>query len=143
MMKKRIVSLGLAAMMTAGLFAGCGNSSESQGDSTASGSKSDDIVTLKWVTIGSGMPDNYDSWVKKVNDYVGEKIGVNIDMEVVAWGDWDNRRNIIISTNEDYDIIFGNGNVYTSDTKLGAYYDITDLIDDNMPGLKELMPSDY
>ena len=57
MMKKRIVSLGLAAMMTAGLFAGCGNSSESQGDSTASGSKSDDIVTLKWVTIGSGMPD--------------------------------------------------------------------------------------
>ena len=78
-MKKRIVSLGLAAMMTAGLFAGCGNSSESQGDSTASGSKSDDIVTLKWVTIGSGMPDNYDSWVKKVNDYVGEKIGVNID----------------------------------------------------------------
>ena len=52
MMKKRIVSLGLAAMMTAGLFAGCGNSSESQGDSTASGSKSDDIVTLKWVTIG-------------------------------------------------------------------------------------------
>ena len=35
MMKKRIVSLGLAAMMTAGLFAGCGNSSESQGDSTA------------------------------------------------------------------------------------------------------------
>ena len=39
MMKKRIVSLGLAAMMTAGLFAGCGNSSESQGDSTASGSK--------------------------------------------------------------------------------------------------------
>lgn len=54
MMKKRIVSLGLAAMMTAGLFAGCGNSSESQGDSTASGSKSDDIVTLKWVTIGSG-----------------------------------------------------------------------------------------
>jgi len=43
MMKKRIVSLGLAAMMTAGLFAGCGNSSESQGDSTASGSKSDDI----------------------------------------------------------------------------------------------------
>ena len=143
MMKKRIVSLGLAAMMTAGLFAGCGNSSESQGDSTASGSKSDDIVTLKWVTIGSGMPDNYDSWVKKVNDYVGEKIGVNIDMEVVAWGDWDNRRNIIISTNEDYDIIFGNGNVYTSDTKLGAYYDITDLIDDNMPGLKELMTSDY
>ena len=68
MMKKRIVSLGLAAMMTAGLFAGCGSNSGSQGNASTSDAKSNDIVTLKWVTIGSGMPDNYDSWVKKVND---------------------------------------------------------------------------
>ena len=48
MMKKRIVSLGLAAMMTAGLFAGCGNSSESQGDSTASGSYFEVGHNWKW-----------------------------------------------------------------------------------------------
>lgn len=142
MMKKRMMSLGLAAMMTAGLFAGCG-SSENTAESTATNSAGDEVVTLKWVTVGNGMPENYDSWVQKVNDYVGEKIGVNIEMEVVAWGDWDNRRNIIISTGEDYDIIFGNGNVYTSDIKLGAYYDITELLDENMPGLKELMPEKY
>ncbi len=104
---------------------------------------SGDVVTLKWVTIGSGMPDNYDSWVQKLNEYVGEKIGVNVEMEVISWGDWDNRRNIVISTNEPYDIIFGNGNNFTSDIALGAYYDITDLVKDNMPGLTALMPETY
>ena len=64
-------------------------------------------------------------------------------MEVIPWGDWDNRRNIIISTNEPYDIIFGNGNNYLADINLGAYYDITDMLDANMPGLNELMPAKY
>jgi len=63
-------------------------------------------VNLKWVTIGNGMPTNYDSWISSVNAYIGEKIGVNLEMEVIPWGDWDNRRNIIVSTNEPYDIIF-------------------------------------
>ena len=54
-----------------------------------------------------------------------------------------NRRNIIVSTNEPYDIIFGNGNNYIADINLGAYYDLTDMIDANMPELKELMPEKY
>lgn len=147
-MKKKIALL-LAAAMTVSSLAGCGNTgaAEQTGnagtDAQATAADNGDIVTLKWVTIGSGMPDNYDSWVKQVNDYAGEKIGVNIDMEVISWGDWDNRRNIVISTNEPYDIIFGNGNNFVSDIQLGAYYDITDLVKDNMPGLMKLMPEEY
>ena len=90
-------------------------------------------MNLKWVTIGNGMPSNYDSWIASVNSYIGEKIGVNLEMEVIPWGDWDNRRNIIVSTNEPYDIIFGNGNNYVADINLGAYADITDLLEANMP----------
>ena len=89
------------------------------------------------------MPDNYDSWIGKVNDYIGEKIGVNLEMEVIPWGDWDDRRNIIISTNEPYDIIFGNGNNYMADIKLGAYVDITDMIPEQMKEFNELMPEKY
>ena len=66
----------------------------------------EEIVTLKWVTVGNGMPANYDSWIAQVNEYVGEKIGVNIEMQVIGWGDWEPRRNVIINTNEPYDIIF-------------------------------------
>ena len=57
MMKKRIVSLGLAAMMTAGLFAGCGNSSESQGDSTASGDVYKRQVPDRLADRGNGKTD--------------------------------------------------------------------------------------
>ena len=133
---KKVLAAGIAAAMTAGMLAGCGNGgSENTSGATTSGegqneadtgtesaaASSDEIVNLKWVTIGNGMPTNYDSWVAKVNEYVGEKIGVNIEMEVIPWGDWDKRRNIIVSTNEPYDIIFGNGNNYIADSNLGAY----------------------
>ena len=40
---------------------------------TAKNAGGEDIVNLKWVIIGNGMPDNYDSWIGKVNDYIGEK----------------------------------------------------------------------
>ncbi|WP_242980525.1 ABC transporter substrate-binding protein [Blautia argi] len=110
---------------------------------TAKNANGDEVVNLKWVIIGNGMPENYDSWIGKVNDYIGEKIGVNLEMEVIPWGDWDDRRNIIISTNEPYDIIFGNGNNYTADIKLGAYVDITDMIPEIMKEFNELMPEKY
>ena len=131
----------MAAIMAAGTLAGCGGSDGKK--ETAKNASGEDIVNLKWVIIGNGMPDNYDSWIEKVNDYIGEKIGVNLEMEVIPWGDWDDRRNIIISTNEPYDIIFGNGNNYMADIKLGAYVDITDMIPEQMKEFNELMPEKY
>lgn len=146
-MKRRILAAGLLATMLVGSVAGCGSSnnggSSNGGTQSGSSSASGDVVTLKWVTIGNGMPENYDSWISKVNEYIEPKIGVNLEMEVIPWGDWDNRRNIIISTNEPYDIIFGTGNNYVSDINLGAYCDITDMLESDMPGLTELMPEEY
>ena len=140
---KKVLATGIAAAMTMGVLAGCGGGDSGSAAGTESAGDSGEIVNLKWVSIGNGMPANYDTWVEKVNAYAGEKIGVNIEMEVIPWGDWDKRRNIIVSTNEPFDIIFGTGNNYIADINLGAYYDITDLIDANMPGLKGLMPEKY
>jgi putative aldouronate transport system substrate-binding protein len=147
---KKLVSLGMTALMVALLLAGCGNSSPSkeavsgENDKVVSKSESsNDIVPLKWVTIGNGMPENYDSWVRVLNEYLGEKIGVNIEMEVIPWGDWDNRRNIIINTNEDYDIIFGNSSNYISDINLGAYYDITEMAETKMSNFYNYLPKEY
>ena len=102
-----------------------------------------DVVTLKWVTVGSSMPTNYDAWLAQINPYLEEKIGVNIEMDVIGWGDWDQRRNVIVNTNEPYDIIFGNMNTYNNDVQLGAYLDITDLLDTAAPELKAMLPEGY
>ena len=142
---KKFLACMLCGCMAASLLTGCGgggtadnantggdnsaaSTSGSQGGSANvdSSANSGEIVNLKWITIGNSMPTNYDSWISSVNAYIGEKIGVNLEMEVIPWGDWDNRRNIVVSTNEPYDIIFGNGNNYIADINLGAYADITD-----------------
>ncbi len=125
---KKVLSLVLALTMLLGF---------------ASFASAQDIVTLRWVAVGGGMPTNYDAWLNKVNPYLAEKIGVNINMEVVSWGDWGNRRGVIVNTNEPYDIIFGDMGTYNTDVKLGAYLDITDLIATAAPELQKLIPESY
>ncbi len=148
---RRLIAAGLASVMTVAALAGCGNSSnggDKQTSSDGGGAQTEgsdagngEMVDLKWVLIGNGMPTNYDTWMAKVNEQIAD-IGVNLVVEVVSWSDWDSRRNVIISTNEPYDIIFGHGGNYISDINLGAYCDITDLIEANMPELNEMMPEE-
>lgn len=104
----------------------------------------EDVVTLKWVMVGNGMPTNYDAWLEQINPYLAEKIGVNVEMEIIPWGDWDNRRNVIINTGEKFDIIFGNMGTYNNDVKLGAYQEITEeMLKANAQGLLDLIPANY
>lgn len=151
-MKKlnKAVALGMAGTMALSLTA-CGggsststSASASTGDSTASAAaSSDEVVTLKWVAVGSGMPSNYDAWLAQINPYLEEKIGVNIDMEIVSWGDWETRRNVIVNTSGDYDILFTNVNTYNNDVNTGAFLDITDMVKDVAPELYASVPEDY
>ena len=113
---KKILALLLAAVMVAGLFAGCttGNGGsdtttapvdnsgdtttapvDNNGDTTTTttpATPSGEVVTLKWYQVGGGQPGNYDAWLAQINPYLEEKIGVNLDVQVVGWGDWGDRR---------------------------------------------------
>lgn len=83
MKKRQILTLGLSVAMTTGMMAG-----------VVSANAAEDPVTLKWIQVGVGMPKTYDEWLDQINPYLEEKIGVNVEMEIVPWGDWDNRRNL-------------------------------------------------
>lgn len=107
------------------------------------GKPSGEVVTLKWIAVGSGMPDNYNAWLAQVNPYLEEKIGVHIEMEVVSWGDWGNRRNILVNSGEYFDILFTDGSNFASDASLGAYYDIKDIVKTSSPDLYSYIPEDY
>ena len=124
---KKILAMLLAVAMIATLFVGI-----------APAAKADDVVTLKWVTVGSGMPANYDAWKDNLNAYLAEKIGVNLEVEVIGWGDWDTRRNMIVSTNEPYDIMFTNNGTYANDVDMGAFVALDDLLASN-PKFQELV----
>lgn len=132
-MQKKLIALLSCLIFAASVFAGGGQEKAQSAGTTP---------TLKWILIGGGMPKNYDSWVKNVNAYIEPKIGAKIDVEVISWGDWGNRRNIIITSNEPFDIIFGNDGTFLSDVNIGALMDISKYID-KAPKLKALIPSDY
>ena len=58
MKKKQFLALALSAVMAGGMLAGCGSSNGSSNGSSSS-SKSDakdEVVTLKWIQVGNGMP---------------------------------------------------------------------------------------
>ena len=129
---KKILAMLLAVAMIATLFVGI-----------APAAKADDVVTLKWVTVGSGMPANYDAWKDNLNAYLAEKIGVNLEVEVIGWGDWDTRRNMIVSTNEPYDIMFTNNGTFYNDVTVGAFADIGDIVETAAPELFQFIPESY
>ena len=150
-MKKfnKVLALGMAGSMALSMAACGGSSSSAASTSTSDGStstaasSSDEVVTLKWVAVGTGMPSNYDAWLAQINPYLEEKIGVNIDMEVISWGDWDTRRSVIVNTSGDYDILFTNANTYNNDVSTGAFLDITDMVKEAAPELYASVPEDY
>ena len=156
-MRKLVALLSVCVMLVASL-AGCGKKADNgntgntdttttptaaPADNGGDTAANDEIVTLKWVTVGNGMPTNYAAWQEKINAYLGEKIGVNLDIEVVPWGDWDNRSNIIINSGKYYDILFTDGGKYNSAAKMGAFVDITDLAKTVSPDLYSYIPEDY
>lgn len=101
------------------------------------------VPTLKWIMVGNGMPDNYDAWQENINEYLEEKIGVHLDVEVVSWGDWQNRRNIIVNSGEYFDILFTDAGRYTNEIKIGAFKDISELVKEEASDLYEYIPEKY
>lgn len=157
MKKKKILALLMASTLALTALVGCGNksnegnTSKSTSSNTAnSGSeaepdaeKKEETVTLKWIQVGSGMPKNYDAWLEQVNPYLEEKIGVNVEMEIVPWADWDNRRSVIVNAGEQFDILFTDQNRYNAEVSTGAFMDITELLKTASPDLYSMIPEDY
>ena len=151
---KKIIAMLLAVMMVVGLFAACGEkpaettapagetNAPAETTAPAADGGNEEIPTLVWYQVGGGQPANYDTWQTKVNAYLEEKIGVHLDVQVVGWGDWGNRRSVIVQTNEPYDLMFTDMSTYTSDVQMGAFADISDLMAE-VPGLTDLIPQDY
>ena len=141
----KVLAFGMAGAMALSLAA-CGGTTSSgstSGTGETAGTNNGEVVTLKWVMVGNGQPSNYDAWLEQINPYLEDKIGVNIDVQVVSWDAWDQRRSAIVNTAGEYDILFTNTNTYTNDVGIGAFLDITDLLQEYAPDLWASIPEDY
>lgn len=99
-----------------------------------------DVPTLVWWTIGGQVPSNFSKAVDAMNAYTAEKIGVKVDIKVASWGEWDTKMNTIVNTGEPFDIMFTNSGKYSKQVAMGAFADITDLVQSETPDLYKLIP---
>lgn len=101
-----------------------------------------EAFTVRWVSLGNGQPENYATWIEKFNAYAMEKIGVKLDVEVLSWGAYGDKRNAMINGGEYFDIVFTDAGSLKSDIDKGALLDLTDLIPKYAPKLWETIPKD-
>jgi len=139
---KKIIALLLACVMVLGLFAACGNKPATDAPDADAPEATGGVPTLTWYTVGGGNPANWESWTNTVNAYLEEKIGVHLNLQVIGWGDWGERRNVLVQTGADYDIMFAPGGDFVTDTGMGACAPLDEHLA-NCPGLTELIPDAY
>lgn len=145
----RFISTLCLLTLLATALAACGGSKPA---STADGSEpttepsketsttTKDVPTLVWWTIGGQVPSNFSKAVDAMNAYTAEKIGVKVDIKVASWGEWDTKMNTIVNTGEPFDIMFTNSGKYSKQVAMGAFADITDLVQSETPDLYKLIP---
>ena len=70
---KRVVALGMAAMLSAGMLAGCGKKAETN-------EKGEEIVELTWYQVGDSQSDD-ELVLEEVNKYIAEEIGAFLELD--------------------------------------------------------------
>ena len=162
----KLLALGMTAVMTAGLLTGCGGSgngasapandaaqstSETESADTDSAPAADtgaadseqasgEVPTLIWWTVGGTPADDFDEAVAQISDYCEEKIGVRLDVKIAGWGDYDTKMNTIVNAGENFDIMFTNNTNYSKFVNLGAFENISDMVQTVAPELYGFIP---
>ncbi len=150
-MKKttKVLALLCAVVLLVGLMAACGAPAANSptppaGDATtppadATTPASSDLPTIVWWQIGT-QPQNLEAGVAKINEYIADKIGAKLEIKVAGWGDYDTKSNTIVNTGEAFDILFVNNTNYNRFNMVGAFADITDLVQSDAPNLYSFIP---
>lgn len=115
---KTLALTGLSTILL-GSLVGCGSSKDNE-----SSKESQDGVTLQMYQIGD-KPENYDQLLEIANKRIEEKIGAQININYIGWGDYEKKMNVIVSSGENYDIAFANN--YVANAQKGAFADLTEL----------------
>lgn len=132
MILKKIIALGLTAILVTTSLIGCSSSSDStqSNSSESSSTKSGDITTLRYYTIGTEPKDKV-KVVDEANKYLAEKIGVNLDLRFIDYGDYNQKMSIMINSGDNFDLAFvcDWAGDYLGNARKGAFENLTPYLD--------------
>lgn len=130
---KRAAILGAAWILMLGMTAGCG-------ESTEEGINEEEPVELIWYQVGDVQKD--DQLVEdEVNRYISGKIGAKVSIVKVGWGDYSQKMQVIINTNDRWDLCFTSSwtNDYLQNAQKGVFLELDDYLEKEGKEMYELM----
>lgn len=152
-MQKRFLSLSLAVAMAASIgLSGCGSEGkEATNSSTATSTAATstvaeatkstlDSVELNWYLPAAPQKDT--ALVEKaIGDYLKDKINVTLKLNLVDWGSWTDKSQVLLAAGDNVDIMFTAGwSKFAQSVAKGYFADITDLLPKYAPKTVENLP---
>ena len=135
-MKSKFFNRAVAAILGACIvFActGCGNDTAT--------SENSDAVKITWL-LRMSKPKEVEPVLEEVNKILGERIGVNLELEFIDSGAYTEKLNTYMASSKPYDLAFaGAGNPLVNAASKGGILSLDELLQ-KVPDLKESIP-DY
>jgi len=101
-------------------------------------------VTVKWLTI-CNEPEGADAVVDHINELLLERYNLQVEFDWIGTGEYNERTKLASTGGEDYDIVYTTYvwlNKFEENLARGAFYDITDILDEHGAAIKEqLVPA--
>lgn len=104
-MTRKYLSILVFVVILATLV-GCAPAPQPAADGQSAAGSPAAPVTLTYYWIGNGDTDQRPLVEAAINEYVGDKIGVNVVFNIVGWGDWDTKAVTGLQAGESMDIFF-------------------------------------
>lgn len=135
MKKKKSWTSALALLMALTLVLSACGSKKEEGTGTA-----EKPVELIWYTIGTPQKD-VNKVMEEVSKYTAEKIGVSIKMNMVDWGDYSQKLQVMTASGDPMDIMFTSSWAfdYVQNARKGAFYQIDELLPKYGKGIVETL----
>lgn len=153
-MKKLTAILILLAMLGTMVLTGCGGKDNVTENQTTASSKNGadssentpkettEILTCKYLVPGD-TPTELEEGLKLINEKLLEDgVGIKLERQHIAWDAWDQRINIILSTDEEFDLfhVMNDRTPVSTYVGRGALADITEYMDKYGENIKKVNP---
>lgn len=107
---------------------GGGNAESSNNGGNDGGAAGLDFVELSMVMPGNKQKD-HDLVMEQINAHLKDTINASLDLQLIEWGQWDEKVNLMIASREQMDIFFtAQWSNYSVNVSKGAFMDLGELL---------------
>lgn len=132
----------LSLLLVLGVLAGCAAPGAAPAPAAPGGQAAAALIPVTYSYAGGGVPRDLQMVQDAINAILNESIGVDLTLEPIDWGAFNERMQLRLAAGEPCDIIFTAPwiNSYTNNVANGALLPLDDLLKEYAPGLWASMP---